>query len=242
MIRYEYENSVDYSSPGIVIPEWTHDYPEQFRNLHGGSVPETLFCLGNTALLKKQSIMVCGSRNASETSIELAYQCGRLIGERGYVCASGYARGVDSAAHLGALEAGGSTIAIIPYGLRRFRIHHLLKDAFDPSRFLVVSENPPLAHFTTKNALRRNKLLVALSGTVIVVEPGETGGTWFSARYADKMKKPLYFLEGLKPESIPHLESLGGTRISLSDGIPDLSPVWEGEETMPEPSKERYEP
>ena len=210
----------------IRITEKNNYYPEQFKSLPKSKRPKELFCIGNPSLLKKQAIMVCGARNASKTGIELAYKCGRLIAEQDITLASGYARGVDTAAHIGALEAGGNTVAILPYGLLNFRLNREIINSFAPERFLALSVFPPSYPFTARNAFRRNKLLVALSKAVIVVEPGETGGTWYSAQYASNTGKPLYFLEGERPDIIPKLEEMGGKRIEVYNGAPELKMVY----------------
>jgi len=203
-------------------------FPKKILALLGNGAPETLTCYGDYSLLDSRTIMVCGARNASQAGIDLAYKCGRVIAECGFTVLSGYARGVDLAAHSGALEAGGKTIAVLPYGLSRFRVHKDIQDSYDPNSFLVMSELPLWQVFTTHAAFRRNKLMVALADAVIVVEPGETGGTWYSAERAWKMGKGLYFLEGARPEIIPRLELLGGRRIAVVNGVPDLKEVMEG--------------
>ena len=208
------------------LTELNYDYPEQVKSFLGTKCPKELFCFGNLSLFRKQTITVCGARNASKVGLELAYKCGKLIAEQKFTLASGYARGVDIAAHLGALEAGGDTIAILPYGLLNFRLNREMREGFDLERFLAVSELQPSCRFTVRNAFRRNKLLVAISKAVIVVEPGETGGTWYSAQYASKMGKPLYFLEGVRPSIIPKLESMGGQRLAVNDSTPDLRKVF----------------
>jgi DNA processing protein len=201
------------------------DFPKKILTHLGKRAPETLTCYGDYSLLKTRIIMVCGARNASRDGTDLAFTCGRVIAKCGFTVLSGYARGVDLAAHSGALEAGGKTIAVVPYGLSRFRVHKDIQDSFDPNSFLVMSELPLWQVFTTYAAFRRNKLMVALADAVIVVEPGETGGTWYSAEKASEMGKGLYFLEGARPEIIPRLESLGGRRIAVVNGVPDLKEI-----------------
>ncbi len=68
---------------------------------------------------------------------------------------------------------------------------------------------------------------MALSNAVIVIEPGETGGTWHSAKCAGKMGKPLYFHEGIRQNSISKLESMGGERLKVIRGAPDLTGIYE---------------
>ena len=229
--RYNFQNNVNENNNlpdnGITkIGRGSRDYPEQLISLFEKRSPAELFCHGDVSLFKTPLIMVCGARNASAAACNLAYACGRLIAEQGYTVASGYARGVDMAAHLGALEAGGSTIAILPYGLGKFKLQSEIAALFANEQFLVVSEVPYMGRFTVPRALGRNKLLVKLSCAVIVIEPGESGGTWFSAEYTSKKGKPLYFIEGERLEVIPKLEEIGGKRIQIIANAPDLREMY----------------
>ncbi len=229
--RYTFQNNANEcnSLPDIGITKISRgsgNYPEQLISLFEKRTPEELFCYGDVSLFEKTIIMVCGARNASAAACKLAYACGRLIAEQGYTVASGYARGVDMAAHIGALEAGGSTIAILPYGLGKFRLQSEIADLMANEQFLVVSEAPYTGRFTAARALGRNKLLVKMSRAVIVVEPGESGGTWFSADYAGKKGKPLYFIEGERSDVIPKLEGIGGRRIQIIANAPDLREMY----------------
>ena len=222
MISSENNHALKYK----VLKIGDYDYPAQFEMLLKRSAPPLIYYMGNVSLFNERIIMICGMRNASEKGLELAYKCGKLIAEQGYVVSSGYARGVDMAAHLGALDAGGDTIAFLPYGLSKFIVNPAIQGSFEPEHFLAASEQPPSYHFTVKGALRRNKLLAALSLAVVVIEPGETGGTWSSIRYANKMGKPLFFLEGDRPCIIPELTKMGAKRIVVRKGVPDLIKVY----------------
>ena len=210
-----------------VVMEGDGDYPNKYYVFLESGYPKMLFCMGNVSLLNQPSILVCGARDVSDTGLELAYKSGRLVAEAGYILVSGYARGVDLAAHLGALEAGGATIAILPYGFSRFRIRRQISDVSDPDHFLVVSELPPSCGFMVKAAFRRNKLLVALSDAIIVVEPGKSGGTWYSAEKAQEMQKPIFFLEGERQKIITRMESMGAKRLEVKNGTPQLGKVYE---------------
>lgn len=201
-----------------IVKEEDSNYPEEFRVNLSNRYPEILYCIGNISLLNRPSILVCGARDASEKGCELAYKCGRLIADEGVTLLSGYARGVDIAAHLGALEAGGTTTAILPYGLSKFKLNKNMIEIYTPEQMLVVCEVPTFVGFSAQSAMRRNKLLVALAKAVIVVEPGEGGGTWYTAKKAKEMGKPLYFLEGDRPEIVPQLKELGGKRIVVKKG------------------------
>lgn len=213
--------------PVQIIMDGDENYPSNFNNILARKRPRALFCVGNMSMFNQPSIFVCGARTASDFGRELAYKCGRLAAEAGYIVISGYAKGIDIAAHLGALEAGGATVAMLPYGLSRFSVRRALRDIFDPERFLAVSELPPSCGFMVKAALRRNKLLVALAAAVIVVEPGESGGTWHSAVKASSLHKPLFFHEGARPEIIGRMESIGGRHLEIRNGAPQLDEVYE---------------
>ena len=222
-MEYVYESDSAFLSHGIIEAEML---PPRFQSLPARSRPRVLHLSGGQSLFWKESVVVCGARNASEEALESAYRCGRLIADAGLVTASGYARGVDMAAHRGALEAGGETVAFLPFGLARFRLHRDLTEVFDPRRFLAVTDEEDFIVFSTRTALKRNKLLVAHAAAVIVVEPGESGGTWYSAEKAAELERPLFFLEGERPETVERLESLGGKRIVVRNGAPDLSEVF----------------
>jgi predicted Rossmann fold nucleotide-binding protein DprA/Smf involved in DNA uptake len=225
--NYYHDDEIYFSDAPLFQEIKSHEsgYPKKIFDFFGERPPETLTLYGDGSLLEGKIIMVCGARNASESGTDLAYRCGRSIAGCGITVLSGYARGVDLSAHRGTLEGGGKTIAVLPYGLLRFRIHRDIYDSYDPSSFLVMSGFPMWQVFSTHAAFQRNKLMAALSDVIIVVEPGETGGTWYSAEKASKMGKKLFFLEGANPQMIPRLESLAGKRIPVVNGEPDLTEV-----------------
>lgn len=200
---------------------WDDDaqYPFRFEE-KGGRRPRLLFCYGELSLFNRPSVCICGARDASSDGLEAAFACARELVRASYAVVSGYARGVDLSAHLGALEADGDTIALLPYGFSRFGIRKDLHDFFDPAHFLAATELPPTYPFIRDAALRRNGLMATLAEAVIVVEPGESGGTWYTADRAAEMNRPLFFCEGGRPEIIPRMEKLGAARIPFRNGVP----------------------
>jgi DNA processing protein len=134
----------------------------------------------------------CGSRNASERGIEVASDCATQFSEASVVVISGYAAGVDMASHEAALMHGGQTVVILPEGIDQFRIKKSVKDLWDWDRVLVLSHFPRNSVWRADRAMERNKLIVALSGAVVVIEAGETGGTLNAGFCALKMNKPLF--------------------------------------------------
>ena len=210
-----------------VVTEGDRDYPIALKSYFGGNCPEEIYYMGRKELLGEPMMLICGSRNASDCALELARKCGMDAVNRGYTVASGYARGVDRAAHFGALEAGGSTVAFLPFGLSRFRVSRDIACEFDPERFCAVSEVHPSYGFTTQSAFRRNRFLIALSEAVIVIEPGDGGGSWYTAERAVRIGKPLFFLEGDRRDVCEKMAPLGGIRLRVTGGVPDLEPVYE---------------
>ena len=152
----------------------------------------TLDVIGNTELLGRNSIGICGSRNSSDEGLRYAYQFGQEAARHGFVVVSGYARGVDSQAHLGALEAGGETIAVLPEGADSFSVRRELRPIANPDNFLAVSMFPAESRWTAWRAMERNKLIVALSSGLFVVEARDKGGTINAAKECVKQRKPLW--------------------------------------------------
>lgn len=208
-----------------VIPDDAGSFPHRLTRTFGDQRPRMLFCAGDPRMLEHPGVMICGARDASPAGLDLAYRCGRLLGDMGLTVISGFARGVDMKAHFGALAGGGGTVAVLPYGLSRFSPSGEIREAMAEHSFLTVSEYPPMTGFSPRTAFRRNRVMVALAAAVIVVEPGDSGGTWFSARTAMEFGRALFYLEGGRPEFIPKLEELGATRIVVRRGAPRLEEV-----------------
>ncbi len=157
---------------------------------------ETLHAIGNLELLSKPGIGICGSRNASDPALEWAYLLGQEAARRGLIIVSGYARGVDRQAHKVALAGGGSTIAVLPEGIERFRVRRDLAGLVAMNHnFLAVSMFEPGAPWTAWRAMTRNRLIVALSESLVVVEAQESGGTIDAARKCIKQGKRLWAVQ-----------------------------------------------
>lgn len=168
----------------------TGEYPSRVKHVLAG---ESLFALGRLELLSQPCIGLCGSRDASEAALEWAYAFGKEAAARGVVVVSGYARGIDRRAHRGAMENGGTTIAVLPEGIQNFRITSELRDSIDPSRnFLAVSSFAPTSTWKSWRAMDRNKVIVGLSVGLFVIEARERGGTINAARECIRQKKRLW--------------------------------------------------
>ena len=128
--------------------------------------------------------------------------CARTAAQEKFVITSGNAKGVDRATHREALESGGSTVIVLPEGMDNFRIAPELREVWDWSRVLVVSQFDPSAIWRSYYAMDRNKTIMALSCAMIVVEAGEKGGTRAAGEDALRLKVPLFAVDYGFDESV----------------------------------------
>lgn len=211
------------------------EYPDSLNCLLGGS---PLYAIGNVRLLGKKAIGVCGSRDASASALKWAYSFGREAARHQVVVVSGYARGVDRQFHRGVLEAGGATIAVLPEGINYFRLTKELGSLINPeSNFLAISMFEPDAPWKTWRAMERNKLIVALSAGLFVIEARERGGTINAAYEAIRQGKPLYAVAYTK--DLPGRE--GNRKLLAGSAIPvrhmrDLKHALEEAMSQPPPA------
>lgn len=190
------------------------EYPMSLRATFGDLLPPEIWYLGNINLLSTIGAGFCGSRKATEYSLQIAADCASQLTAAGVTVISGYAAGVDMASHEAALANGGRTIIVLPEGTNRFRIKQSIAPVWDWRRVLVISHFPRDARFQPGRAMDRNKIIVALSGAVIVLEAREVGGTLNAGYAALRMKKPLFVVmyddvNGLR-EGNQRLISAGG--------------------------------
>jgi DNA processing protein len=160
----------------------------------GGKAP-VLSTLGNLGLLDTPGLGFCGSRKASDKGIAVTVDCAEQAVQAGFTVISGYAAGVDFAAHRTALAHGGGTIMVLAEGLSRFRIRTDLRAVWDWDRVLVISQFVPEAVWKAYRAMERNDVIIALSRALIVVEAGETGGTLAAGLRALQVGRPLFVAE-----------------------------------------------
>ncbi|MGH7045006.1 MAG: DNA-processing protein DprA [Stellaceae bacterium] len=167
-------------------------YPPSLRPVFGALVSPEIWYLGNIDLVNAKAVGFCGSRNASEYGLQIAADCASQLSAAGVTVVSGYAPGVDMASHNAALKGGGKTIVVLPEGIDYFRIKKNIVEAWDWERVLVLSQFPRRAIWRADRAMERNKVIVALSEVVIVLEARERGGTLNAGYSTLSMNKPLF--------------------------------------------------
>lgn len=188
-----------------------------------------LFIKGQRKLLTSDGVAIVGSRNVSDIGIRVARKLATELASVGLNVVSGYAKGVDSDAHLGALAAEGTTTMVLPYGIKELRQKSAFRE-FDWQRnVLAVSQFDPNVKWLARNAMARNKLVCALSKAVVVIESGpekdsqgKMSGTFNTAQTALSMNLPLFVLDpecfDSPPKGNKDLIDLGGECLDPAGG------------------------
>jgi DNA protecting protein DprA len=205
-------------------------YPGRLNDVLGETAPPILYVLGRTELFQTPSVGFCGSRKASEKGLKVAEDSSRLLAGEQVNVISGYAHGVDLAAHKGALEAGGTTTIVLAEGILHFRIKEQLQDALGDNplaRALVVSEFPPRLPWKAHNAMTRNRTICGLSNAMVVIESGLDGGTFEAGKTSLDLKLPLFCVE--YAETVP---SAAGNPYFLQHGAISLKRARNGQPNL----------
>lgn len=158
--------------------------------------PALLWINGDEAVLAQPAIAIVGSRYASPSSLDVAHALARDLAAVGFVVASGLARGVDAAAHRGALEAG-LTVGVLGCGLDQVYPpeHRPLAEVIVASG-AIVSELAPSAPPSPEHFPRRNRLISGLALGVVVVEASLRSGSLITARCAADQGREVMAVPG----------------------------------------------
>jgi DNA processing protein len=200
----------------MIDPRWVDpsspDWPERLDHLE--SPPAGLWQVGAVGPAQP-CVAIVGSRRATFGGVEIASSIARDLAAAGIQVVSGMALGIDAAAHDGALEAGGSTVAVLGCGI----------DICYPSRHAelrlriiaggsVITEEPAGTPPFKHNFPKRNRIIAALAQAVIVVEATERSGALSTARWAADLGREVLAVPG----SIRARQS-SGTNLLIRDGV-----------------------
>jgi DNA processing protein len=173
-------------------------FPVNLRGLKGR--PGVLYALGSRELLENsRAAAVIGSLTPTPEGIEACRRITLGLVERGFVIVSGLAAGCDSAAHRAALEAGGSTIAVLAHGLDYCypASNRGLRDAILEQGGLLLSEYPPGTRPRRYFFVARDRIQSGLSRGVILIQSDLTGGSMHTLKFAEKQGRLLGCVPGL---------------------------------------------
>jgi DNA processing protein len=224
------------------------DYPRLLAAID--SAPPLLAVLGDVSALRLPAVAIVGARNASALGMRFAGQMARDLGDAGLVIVSGLARGIDAAAHEGALRRG--TVAVLAGGLARlYPPEHADLARRIAETGCTLSEMPVEWTATGRDFPRRNRIVSGLSYGTVVIEAALRSGSLITARFAGEQGREVFAVPGspLDPrsEGTNRLIREGATLTTgardviealapvIASGEPPLSRVEEGGGTDEEP-------
>ena len=181
----------------VQIQRNSPDYPARLLDLY--DPPSSLYIYGDIRLLNIPTIAIVGSRIASPEGVKNAHYFAQALSAEGYLIISGLARGIDGAAHLGALGSNQDhpTIAVCGTGLDIVypREHLGLAQAIGGVG-LLVSELVPGSGPKAWHFPRRNRIIAALSLGILVIEAAERSGSLITARLGCELGREIFAIPG----------------------------------------------
>lgn len=178
----------------VTAPGWS-GYPAPLLDLE--SPPPLLYIQGEWDPADLRAAAVVGTRTPTAYGREAAFVLARDLAGAGVAVVSGFAVGIDAAAHAGALEGGGRTLAVIGCGLDiPYPRGNLELRARIAGRGAVLSEHPPGTPPLQMHFPRRNRLISALARATVVVEAGSKSGALLTALHALHQGRPLFSVPG----------------------------------------------
>jgi DNA processing protein len=181
---------------GVILTYEEVDYPEQLREIF--DPPPVLWVLGDVKLLARPAIAIVGTRHPTPYGTGMAEILARDLASHRMVILSGMARGIDTAAHRGALAGGGSTVAVWGTGVDVIypKENKSLAENILVSGGAIVSEYRLGTFPAPQNFPKRNRIISGMSVGVLVVEAGENSGTRVTARCALEQDRDVYAVPG----------------------------------------------
>ena len=214
-----------------ILVEGTGGYPRLLGQID--DPPGVLFLRGTLEPCDALAVAIVGARHATAYGRRVAHQLAGGLARAGYTVVSGLARGIDHAAHRGALEAGGRTIAVLGSGvLEIYPPEHADLSLEITHRGAVVSEAPPLAAPVAGGLPRRNRIVSGLTLGTVVVEAADRSGALITARLAGEQGREVFAVPG----PVDSRMSLGCHRLirdgsklveSIDDILEELGPLFE---------------
>ncbi|WP_366656662.1 DNA-processing protein DprA [Fodinicurvata sp. EGI_FJ10296] len=182
----------------VAMPE--QDYPPMLRRV--ANAPRMLTILGNAHVLRRPTVAIVGARNASSNGLSQARRLAGELSDAGYLVASGLARGIDTAAHRGALTGGTAAVvaggADVIYPPENEALHAQIIDMGAVIAEMPVGLKPQGRHFP-----RRNKIIAGMAVGTVVVEAATRSGSLITAKDAVEIGREVFAVPGspLDPRS-----------------------------------------
>lgn len=196
------------------------NYPENLREISNS--PKELYILGNIENLNKKGIAIIGSRICTKEGAKTAREFAYKLSKMGVCIISGMAKGIDSEAHIGALEAEGTTIAVLGSGFKHIfppENIELFKRIIKQNGTIITEYNEN-TKVTSKGFAQRNRIVSGLSEGVFIVEAKYRSGTAITAEFARKQGKAIFCI----PHGLEQKEGIGTNRILKNGGVVVTNP------------------
>ncbi|AVH73313.1 DNA-processing protein DprA [Nostoc sp. 'Lobaria pulmonaria (5183) cyanobiont'] len=177
----------------LAVEKWTNqglwvlgrsdtNYPKRLKQRLRHSAPAILYGIGNIELLSMGGLAIIGSRDVDDEIFGYTRRVAQNIAVQRMQVISGGARGVDQAAMLAVLDAGGTSVGVLADSLTKAAVNSKYRSSIKEGRLTLVSSYDPEAGFNTGNAMGRNKYIYALADYALVVSSSfGKGGTWAGA-------------------------------------------------------------
>ena len=162
-------------------------------------MPKMLYYYGKIPQKRTKTVAIVGSRHSTRYGEEVAYRLGYTLAKHGVIVISGLAYGIDSIGHQAALDAGGTTIAILGTPINEIypRNHRKLATEIIETGGAIISEYAPGTKVYPKTSfLERNRIISGLSDIVVVVEAAERSGSLNTATHALEQGKEVFAVPG----------------------------------------------
>lgn len=179
-----------------IIEQSSEEYPEALKHIN--SPPRILFAKGKRINLNSNlCVSVVGSRKPTPQGKAVAREIGKSLGAEGIVVVSGMAEGIDTEAHRGAIDAGGTTVAVLAgsvdtiYPKCNQRLYYEILECGT-----VISERPPGTVVKPYFYQQRNRIVVGMSQGIVVVEGEIQSGTAITARLAAENGRDVFAVPG----------------------------------------------
>ena len=191
-----------------ILLHGTDEYPTGLREMD--DAPLVLYCRGRIEPRDELAVAIVGSRRCTMYGRQQAEKLGRSLAMAGVTIVSGMARGIDAAAHRGALEAGGRTIAVSATGLLEiYPPEHKDLARQIAASGAVVSENRLGQKPTGGLFPQRNRIISGLSHGVIIIEANQKSGALHTARHAYEQGREVMVL----PANVDSIASVGSLNL-----------------------------
>lgn len=206
-------------SDAVAVTRCDPEYPARLRTIH--DAPPTLFVRGRIVLEDVCTLAIVGARNSTAYGMRMARRIARELSAAGVTVVSGLARGIDSAAHRGAVDAGARTVAVLGCGVDVIYPpeHLMLADEILANGGSLLSECPPGAAPLRHHFPARNRIITGMSEGMLLIEAAAGSGTRSTVTFAAEQGRELLAIPGQVDNplsALPHALIRDGAKLVTS--------------------------